>query len=155
VPAIDEIYKKSGYPEMVKAMGPQFSYDLAPRARIFRRDANTKISDIDGIKNFLRYNDYKYDSIENDNPTWAIAARGDLEKINSSPFGGYDTKCANLTMLQNMETIAINGPTQSKGNPNGEELAAFSWKNWPDYADKHMGIPDVVDFDWQSMKKLF
>ena len=155
VPAIQEIYEKSGYPELVKAMGPTFSYDLAPRARIFRRDANTKIVDINGLKDFLRYNNFKYDSIENDNPTWAIAARGDLEKINGSPFGGYDTKCANLTMLQNMETMAINGPTQSKGNPNGEQLQPFSWKDWPSYSDKHQGIPDVVDFSWQKMKKIF
>ena len=41
VPAIEEIYNKSGYPDLVAKQGTSECYDLAPRARIFRRDANS------------------------------------------------------------------------------------------------------------------
>ncbi len=37
VPYFLEIYEKSGYPEMVKKHGESSSYQLAPRAQIFRR----------------------------------------------------------------------------------------------------------------------
>ena len=53
MPAIEEIYNKSGYPGLVNKFGPQESYDLAPRARIFRRDAN-KVNDLEGAEYFLR-----------------------------------------------------------------------------------------------------
>ena len=32
------MYNVSGYPELVKKYGPEYSYQLAPRAKIFRRD---------------------------------------------------------------------------------------------------------------------
>ena len=38
VPFYEYIYDVSGYPELVKKYGPDFSYQLCPRAKIFRRD---------------------------------------------------------------------------------------------------------------------
>ncbi len=48
----------SDYPAVVAAKGPDFSYDLCPRAKIFRRDAPNVLS-LDLIKHFLRYNEFQ------------------------------------------------------------------------------------------------
>ena len=37
-PFYEYVYNVSGYPELVKKYGPEYSYQLAPRAKIFRRD---------------------------------------------------------------------------------------------------------------------
>ena len=125
VPAIPYIYKESGNAEMAKIRGSAESYDLAPRARIFRRDANNATS-LEQVKKLMRYNNYLNDEIENKNPVWAIMARGDLQSADQGQdiiqlFGGTDTKLANLTMLQNTECIALNGPTN-------DETPTFTWK---------------------------
>ena len=144
VPAFEKIYNMSGYPELVEAQGEENSYDLAPRARIFRRDANT-VSDLESYKAFLRYNNYKNDSIENNNPMWAICSRGDLQNKDPSPFGCYDTKVSNLSMILSMEAQVINGPTYV-------DLPPFDWSDWPSYSKVHNGIPNLMKFDWQWMK---
>eukprot|EP00483_Globobulimina_turgida_P001708 UN01710 len=145
VPAIEEIYIRSGYPGLVEKFGPQESYDLAPRARIFRRDANS-VSDLEGTQMFLRYNNYTTDPLENNNPMWAICSRGDLQ-TRGSPSGCYDTKASNLSMILKMQAIVINGPTYVDNPP-------FNWKDWPAYADKHEGIPDLMKFDWVWMQSI-
>ena len=38
IPFYEYVYNVSGYPELVKKYGPEYSYQLAPRAKIFRRD---------------------------------------------------------------------------------------------------------------------
>lgn len=55
VPFHEEIYNKSGYPDVVAVQGPDFSYQLAPRAKIFRRDQG-KVTDIEVMKMMMRYN---------------------------------------------------------------------------------------------------
>ena len=37
-PFYEYVYNVSGFPELVKKYGPEYSYQLAPRAKIFRRD---------------------------------------------------------------------------------------------------------------------
>jgi len=138
VPAIEEIYDKSGYPAMVAAMGADNSYDLAPRARIFRRDAN-KIETFEDYKSLLRYNNYMNDPIENDNPMWAICSRGDLLSNGSSVFGCYDTKASNYSMILNMQAEIINGPTY-------DDLPPFDWNDWP--AIPHAGINNLMKYPW-------
>eukprot|EP01084_Bolivina_argentea_P095043 170870_1 len=146
VPAFEKIYNMSGYPELVEAQGVSNSYDLAPRARIFRRDANS-VSHLESYKAILRYNNYKEDAIEQENPMWAICSRGDLllSDENAAPFGCYDTKVSNLSMILNMQAEVINGPTY-------DDLPPFDWRDWPQYKDVHNGIPDVMKFDWQWMQ---
>ena len=55
VPFYEQIYNLSGYPDAVKRFGPEYSYPLAPRAKIFRRD-QTKVVDMDSMKEIMRYN---------------------------------------------------------------------------------------------------
>ena len=147
VPALELIYNLSGYPQLVDKVGVTASYQLAPRARIFRRDAG-KISTMKDFETFLRYNNYKNDSIQNNNPVWAICARGDLltvEMNNQSRtiHGCYDTKVANYSMIMNMQTNAISSPAYDNVPP-------FDWNNFPVY--KHLGIPTVMNFSWEWMQ---
>ena len=38
IPFYEDVFNISGYPKMVKELGPTMSHALAPRAKIFRRD---------------------------------------------------------------------------------------------------------------------
>ena len=38
IPFYEDVFNISGYPGMVEKFGPSMSHDLAPRAKIFRRD---------------------------------------------------------------------------------------------------------------------
>lgn len=55
IPFHQNIYILSGYGEMWKEHGNQFSYDLSPRAKIFRRDQAT-VKDLDSLKYIMRFN---------------------------------------------------------------------------------------------------
>merc|ERR1711998_78674 len=79
VPYHKEIYELSGYPAIVEKVGQDESYDLAPRAKIFRRD-QAKVVDMTSFKRIMRYNDWKNDPYSEKNPDNAIAARGDLRQ---------------------------------------------------------------------------
>lgn len=67
-----QIYKRSGidtFRESLRARGQDYldavnwmSYQLAPRAIIFRRDA-AQISDLDAFKHMMRYNHYRFDEV--------------------------------------------------------------------------------------------
>ena len=47
---------------MEKSHGSYFSYSLAPRGQIFRRDAGA-VTDLKGLQTILRYNDFKNDPL--------------------------------------------------------------------------------------------
>jgi len=55
VPFYPVIYSKSGYPDMVNVFGSLLSYELAPRAKIFRRDQGTVV-DMKSMQALMRYN---------------------------------------------------------------------------------------------------
>ena len=55
MPFFERIYNLSGYPDIVKTKGVDFTYQLAPRAKIFRRDAGT-VKDMASMKKIMRYN---------------------------------------------------------------------------------------------------
>jgi len=74
VAALELIYNLSGYPELVKKHGPIFSYDLAPRALLFRRDG-LKSQNEDSFGKFLRYNDYLNDPLQDMDPKHAICSK--------------------------------------------------------------------------------
>lgn len=56
VPFYDDIYKMSGYPEIARA-SPELSYQLAPRASLFRRDGGA-FNNISGMQDFMLSNHY-------------------------------------------------------------------------------------------------
>ena len=55
VPFYEEVYNRSGYPDVVKTRGTDYSYQLAPRAKIFRRDQGN-VKDMESMKAIMRYN---------------------------------------------------------------------------------------------------
>lgn len=55
VPFHPKIYTLSGYGEMWEEYGEDFSYDLCPRAKIFRRD-QADVKDLDSLKHIMRFN---------------------------------------------------------------------------------------------------
>ncbi|KAF0308873.1 putative phospholipase B-like 2 [Amphibalanus amphitrite] len=110
-PYFPEIFNLSGNPELVDEYGDWFSYDMTPRARIFRRDQDG-VTDVGSMMKLMRYNDYKNDPLSacDCDPPYsgenAISARCDLNPANGTyPFsalghrdhGGTDMK---LTTIQ-------------------------------------------------------
>jgi hypothetical protein len=96
---------------MVKKHGTDVSYQLAPRAKIFRRDQGNVV-DMDSFKAIMRYNDYKNDPYANGDPCKAICCRGDLST--SPDLGGcYDTKVTSYSLALQLKSEIINGPTTS------------------------------------------
>jgi len=141
IPYFPDIYQQSGYLEMEKIHGSEFSWDKCPRALLFRRNESL-VTDLSHLQSLMTYNNYEHDPLENDNPMWAISSRGDLTQSNPTPFGGLDSKVTSSSM--HGDTHAICGPSHV-------DLAPFSWTGkfptWP-----HFGQPDVWDFKWELMK---
>ena len=150
VPFFPEVYNRSGYPAMA-AKSNYFSYELAPRAQIFRRD-QAMVVDIPSFQRIMRYNDYRRDPLSFDgtaqNPMYAICSRGDLKAAGPETGGCYDTKLANHTMLRGLEALVINGPSESKG---AGDLPPFHWSQFPNDTT-HAGLPAKYDFDWVRVK---
>lgn len=69
----------------------------------------------------IRYNGYKLNNFKgdssNDNPSDAISARYDLDN-NNHFIGGVDSKLVNSELVSKMSTITINGPADTRDNPN-------------------------------------
>ncbi|XP_076075549.1 phospholipase B-like 1 [Mytilus galloprovincialis] len=139
VPFFEEIYNMSGYPGYVAQHGTEFSYQLAPRAKIFRRDEG-KVVDLMSMKKIMRYNDYENDPYSEGDSCNAICCRGDLKKDNPRPDGCYDTKVSNLAMAMNFTADIINGPTR------GTDLPVFVWSDV--YKQSHVGLPEKYDFNF-------
>mmetsp|Transcript_36111 Transcript_36111/g.93933 ORF Transcript_36111/g.93933 Transcript_36111/m.93933 type:complete len:509 (-) Transcript_36111:694-2220(-) len=100
VPFFKSIYDQSGYPAVVEKYGLSYSYQMAPRAKIFRRDSHL-VSDLDGIKQILRSNDYKNDPFSEGNPANAICSRVDLDDSRPASqrlVGCYDTKVSSYSL---------------------------------------------------------
>jgi len=143
IPYFKDIYSVSGYAAMFQKYGNEFSWESCPRANIFRRNESA-VETVEDVKALMRYNNYLVDPIEDRNPFWAIASRGDLATSNPSPFGGLDSKVTSSKLRGN--SIAQCGPTHV-------DLPPFSWassfNNWP-----HYGQPQTWNFDWMPMDIL-
>eukprot|EP01084_Bolivina_argentea_P135746 239147_1 len=145
VPSIEYIYKESGFEAKARVDGPSASYDLAPRARITRRDAN-KCNNMTMIKKLMRYNNYKNDPLEQNNPTWAMMNRADLlASDEASAFGGVDTKIADLSNMLDVSSVTQAGPTY-------DDVTPFTWNTSQWINEPHIGLPMTYDFDWVLMK---
>lgn len=79
VPFFKEIYDVSGYASLDAQFGllEDTIYQSINRARISRRE-EIKVNDVESLKYFLRYNEYKTDPYSYGDPYFTICARGDL-----------------------------------------------------------------------------
>lgn len=143
VPFHRKIYDLSGYEGMWKEYGEDFSYDLCPRAKIFRRDQSS-VSDLNSLKHIMRYNDYKNDPYSQGDPCKSICCRNDLQEHQASPDGCYDTKVTDLHMAQKFVAEALNGPTTDGGLP------VFSWEAFN--STSHQGLPPKYNFSFVQMQ---
>ncbi|XP_030834697.1 phospholipase B-like 1 [Strongylocentrotus purpuratus] len=143
VPFYEEIYNISGYLEYAYKGGADISYQLAPRAKIFRRDQG-KVVDMESFKKIMRFNDYKNDPYSEGDPSKSICMRGDL-MTSPMPNGCYDTKVTNLAMAAKQTSFVINGPTRGDGS-----LPPFKWVA-PFTGWSHVGLPTVYDFNFVEM----
>lgn len=158
IPYFPNIFNMSGYPALVQQYGSWFTHDMCPRAQIFRRD-EARVNDLDAMRKIMRYNQFQTDPLSRCNCTPpysaenAIASRSDLNPANGVyPIGALarrchgasDAKIATHQLMQRFSTLAISGPTTDDQPP-------FDWRtaNFPSY--RHLGHPDVFDFDWEIM----
>lgn len=145
IPFHKTIYNWSGYPLLVHKLGLDYSYDLAPRAKIFRRDQGN-VTDMASMKYIMRYNNYKEDPYSKGDPCSTICCREDLNGASPSPGGCYDTKVADIFLASQYKAYAISGPTVQDGLP------PFNWNRFNDTL--HRGMPEVFDFNFVTMKPI-
>ncbi|XP_076021162.1 phospholipase B-like 1 [Genypterus blacodes] len=145
VPFHHRIYTMSGYRDMWEEYGEDFSYDLCPRAKIFRRDQGG-VKDLDSLKHIMRFNDYKKDPYSKGDPCKSICCRNDLKEGKASPGGCYDTKVTDFDMAGEFRAEALNGPTTQDGLP------PFSWAQFN--STVHQGLPQFYNFTFISMQPL-
>lgn len=145
IPFHHRIYTLSGYGKMWEEYGDDFSYDLCPRAKIFRRD-QAEVKDLESLKYIMRYNDYKNDPYSKGDPCKSICCRNDLKQKNPSPGGCYDTKVTDYHMSEQLQAEAVNGPTTQGGLP------PFSWDSFNSTA--HQGLPQFYNFTFTAMQPL-
>ncbi|XP_057717076.1 phospholipase B-like 1 [Corythoichthys intestinalis] len=145
VPFHQKIYKLSGYELMWQEYGEDFSYDLCPRAKIFRRD-QAAVKDLDSLKHIMRFNDYKKDPYSKGDPCKSICCRNDLKTEGAKPGGCYDTKVTDFQMAGEFRAEAVNGPTTQDGLP------PFTWDQFSNIS--HQGLPLYYNFTFVRMKPL-
>lgn len=145
------IFNISGQQEMVKKYGNYYSYAMAPRAQIFRRD-HVKVINMTSMMTIMRYNDYTHDPASQCNctppynPTYAIASRYDLLDPEGSydvpmkrrAVGATDMKLTNYELFKELQFIATNSPTY-------DDLPPFQWSS-SGFQEKHEGHPDLWFF---------
>lgn len=164
-----EIYTRSGYPQLIASRAAAFaaeagvpapltsadalrypigelagvSYQLAPRAQIFRRDAGA-VNDTASFLRLMRSNGFKSgDPLSKGSPWNAICSRGDLAS-SPSPDGCYDGKAGTASMWVAKQALAVSGPTTAEGT-----LPPFDWSAFP--KTPHAGLPQTYNFDWDVM----
>eukprot|EP01133_Synstelium_polycarpum_P006702 gene6702-7795_t len=149
VPFFENVYNMSGFNE-TSQYGTWFSYELAPRATIFRRDANS-ISSFTEFQAEMRYNNWEHDPLALGNSGNQVSSRFDLVTkpspnnpyLNKDAFGGIDSKAVSANLVAKMQVAAQSGPTHDQQPP-------FSWKAGT-WTYTHVGMPDFWDFAWMTM----
>jgi len=144
IPFFQKIANLSGWTAMEAKGTPNMTYDLAPRAEIFRRDQGDVV-DFESMKYIMRYNEYKTDPFSHGDPGDAICARFDLEPKNPSASGCYDSKVTSTTLMKYLAAEVIGGPT-SQGLP------PYSWAEFPNVT--HVGQPNVFNFSFIAVQPL-
>ncbi|XP_004693314.2 PREDICTED: phospholipase B-like 1 [Condylura cristata] len=143
IPFHEKIYNWSGYPLLVKKLGLDYSYDLSSRAKIFRRDQG-RVTDMESMKYIMRYNNYEKDPYSKRDPCSTICCREDLNTLDPSPGGCYDTKVSDIHLASKNTAYAISGPTVQGGLP------VFHWNRFN--KTLHEGMPEAYNFGFMTMK---
>ncbi|KAL0484728.1 hypothetical protein AKO1_011629 [Acrasis kona] len=135
------------YLDEVPTASDSLGYQNCARANIFRRD-QTNVDSIDGLKEILRYNDFRNDKLSKGNPGFAISSRNDLrasDQNKASCGGGYDSKGTSYSnVMTGGDVFIINGPSST-------HLPVFKFSQASCKAPKN-GLPDEWNFKWANVK---
>ncbi|EFA83923.1 hypothetical protein PPL_02993 [Heterostelium album PN500] len=141
-PFFESIFQDMGYTYYTQLYGNAISYQLNPRAMIFRRD-QSNIYSVEDMQAMMTYNEYRTDPFSDGYPGSAIASRFDLGAgpnilnwFYQGSHGAIDSKVTSSSMVKSFTAMAINGPTVTPDCP------PFSWKQYPDVP--HQGLPEVA-----------
>ncbi|MGH0176745.1 UNVERIFIED_CONTAM: hypothetical protein FKN15_001747 [Acipenser sinensis] len=112
---------------MRERFGMEYSYDLCPRAKIFRRDQGS-VRDLASLRRIMRYNG---------------------EPVSPPSAGGGEAVQPQVTdfkLAQKFISEAVNGPTVQGGLP------AFSWREFSE--TRHAGLPESYNFTFLTMQPV-
>merc|ERR1712194_687755 len=161
-PFFDKVRALSGNSDMEKRFGPQYSYSMNPRAKIFRRDAG-KVTTREDLHRFMRYDNWKDDQFsaagyggksEPRSPENAIAARNDLIPRNTTVpeqlalrgiHGNTDAKAVGMDDVKNLRFDFVVGPTNDQQPP-------FAWEgvgegqSSPEASGRALSMTDIPRF---------
>jgi len=153
VPYFPFIFDIAGYPALVKKYGNYWSYEMCPRARIFRMRQG-QVHDLKSMQALMRYNDWKNDPLSLNCPLNQISSRLDLAPVNNTvyfcapgAFGAVNAKITSATLMKDHKASVVGGPTH-------ETLPPFGWtheveKEFP--SAFHYGQPKLFNFDWKTV----
>ena len=137
------------------------SYQLSPRAMLFRRGGASLTSAAD-LRALMRSNTYLTgDPLSGGDPVAAICGRGDLEAPSGGGGGGgsgganrrqasgcFDAKVTSWSRASRLDADAVAGPTTAGGT-----LPPFSWRDDPEFEKvPHRGLPEVFDFEYERFR---
>lgn len=111
IPYFPEVYNRSGYPQFRAKLAARqaaeldtspaheayanaantLSYQLAPRAKISRRDQST-VSDLASLKVYMRSNSFRNEPFSGGSAFGAICGRGDVDPAKPRASGCNDAK---------------------------------------------------------------
>ncbi|XP_059041988.1 phospholipase B-like 1 isoform X2 [Mustela lutreola] len=126
----------------LKKVKPKYSLDTGTLYIVEQIPTYVEYSDQTEI---LR-KDYKKDPYSKGDPCNTICCREDLNSLNPSPGGCYDTKVADIYLASEYTAYAISGPTVQGGLP------VFHWNRFN--KTLHQGMPETYDFDFITMKPI-
>ena len=132
---------------MEKKEGLDFSYQLCPRAKIFRRDG-VNVQTWSEMQAFMLENNYGTGDPLAPDAGSAISSRWDLfPKGEQYLGGGIDCKMVNLGLVKQMQVYAKAGPTY-------EKQPVFAWTG--EYANQtaypHYGQPSAFKFPFVTFQ---
>jgi len=145
IPFFPDIYNISGTNDKFLAEGEYYSHDHCPRGEIFSARQGD-VESMDDMKFLLQYNDYKNDPLSQKNPSWAIAARGDL-KDKPSFSGANDGKIASFKELLFSEEPYWWG----RVGPTYDQQPVFCWSHYPNNNYTYNGQPDCFHYPWAKL----
>ena len=108
-----------------------------------------KVSDVEGGKWLLSYNNWQNDEASSRDSCNAIACRGDLElnRIWAGAYGALDAKVT--TALAAKRPSGAAPMISARLGPTHDQQKVFCWSQLSDESDySHELSPDCFDFDW-------
>lgn len=151
VPYLKDAWVLAGYEEMAKMHGNSFTWQMAPRAQVFRQREGSA-TDMASLKTLMRYNDFQHDPIAKGCPMNQLASRGDLTPKGlagcyRNAFGAVNGKITSSTRVHNYEADIVAGPTH-------DTQPVFSWtpEIEAEFPIAHYGQPKSWNFDWQTVQ---